>query len=173
MVLPIILYGSTVLRKRAFDIDKEDNLKEIVSNMVGTLKQAKGIGLAGPQVDLLKNIFIIDTTPLEGNNMEMVEKVCLNPEIIHYADTKAYYEEGCLSIPGIFEEVKRPEQVEVRYRDENFEWQEEVLTGITARIFQHEYDHLQGVLFIDRINALRRKMIRSKLKKISHHKSLI
>ncbi len=170
MVLPIILYGSPILRKKAFDIDKENNVKEIISNMTGTLKQMGGIGLAGPQVDLLKNIFIIDTTPLEGDNIEVVEKVCMNPEIIHYADSDEFYEEGCLSIPGIFEEVKRPGQVEVRYRDENFDWHEEVLTGISARVFQHEYDHLQGILFIDRLSALRRKMIRSKLKKISHHK---
>ena len=167
MNLPIIIYGSSVLRKKAFDIDKGDNFKELAVNMTSTLKNANGLGLAGPQVGLLKNIFIIDTTLLRDNGVEVVEKVCINPQIKNNSNDEDYYNEGCLSIPGIYEDVLRPEKIEVRYRDEFLEWHEEILNGITARIFQHEYDHLQGILFIDRISKLRKRMLKSKLYRIS------
>jgi len=167
MNLPIVIYGSSVLRKKAFDIDEGDNFKELATNMSLTLKNAKGIGLAGPQVGLLKNIFVIDTTLLKDNGIDPIEKVCINPQIKNYSENPGYYNEGCLSIPGIFEDVIRPDKVEVRYRDELFEWHEEILDGITARIFQHEYDHLQGILFIDRLSKLRRRMLKSKLNRIS------
>ena len=166
MLLPIIKYGSSLLRKKAFDIDLGDSFTEIGSNMMNTLKNAEGIGLAGPQVAVLKNIFIIDTTPIQNDEIEPIEKIYINPEIINYDSDNAYYNEGCLSIPGINEDVIRPSQIEVRYRDENFDIQEEILEGITARIYQHEYDHLQGMLFIDRLSAIRRKMIAKKIKQI-------
>ena len=166
MVLPIELYGSSELRKKAFEIDKGDNFKELAANMSLTLKSARGIGLAGPQVGVLKHIFIIDTTLLKEDGIESVEKVCINPQIKNFSDNKGYYNEGCLSIPGIFEDISRPEKVEVRYRDEFFDWHEEIFDGIVARIFQHEYDHLQGILFIDRLSSLRKRMLRGKLKSI-------
>ena len=166
MTLPIIKYGSPTLRKKAFDIDRVDSFPELVQNMAITLKNADGIGLAGPQVGLLKNIFIIDTSPLEDKGVEIIEKAFLNPDIIHFSENKVYYKEACLSIPGINEEVLRPDKIEVRYRDENFDWHEEVLEGIVARIFQHEYDHLFGILFIDKISAIRSKLLKSKLREI-------
>jgi peptide deformylase len=166
MILPIHKYGSPVLRKKAFNIDKGDLFKEIAENMTLTLKKSDGIGLAGPQVGTLKNIFIIDTTTLKDKGFEKVEKAYFNPVIIHYSDNTVCYNEGCLSIPGINEEVLRPDKIEVRYLDENFDWREEVLDGLIARIFQHEYDHLQGVLFIDRLSQLKKKLIKEKLQEI-------
>ncbi len=166
MVLPVIIYGNSVLRKKAFDIDKEDNFSEIGTNISLTLKSARGLGLAGPQVGILKNIFAIDTTLLKDDGAEQVEKVYINPQIKYFSDKQVYFNEGCLSIPGIFEELVRPEKIEVRYRDELFEWHEEIMEGIVARIFQHEYDHLQGILFIDRLSKLRKRMLKSKLNKI-------
>lgn len=169
MNLPIIIYGSSVLREKAFEIDEGDNFEELAANMSLTLKNAKGIGLAGPQVGLLKNIFVIDTTLLQANGIEPVEKVCINPQIKNYSENTEYYNEGCLSIPGIFEDVSRPDKVEVCYRDESFEWHEEILDGIAARIFQHEFDHLQGILFIDRLSKLRKRMLKTKLNRISKY----
>ena len=169
MILPIIKYGSPTLRKKAFDLDAGDLFLEIAMNMADTLKKANGIGLAGPQIGVLKNVFVIDTTPFKDNEVKKVEKAYFNPSILHYSENKVFYNEGCLSIPGINEDVLRPEKIEVRYRDEQFDWHEEVLDGIPARIFQHEYDHLQGILFVDRLNPLTKKMIKSKLRNIRNN----
>ena len=170
MILPIIKYGSATLRKKAFDVDISDSFLELAQNMALTLKKADGIGLAGPQVGVLKNIFIIDTSPLEENGIEKIEKVYFNPVIIHYSENNEYYKEGCLSIPGINEDVLRPDRIEVRYRDENFDLKEEVLDGIVARVFQHEYDHLLGILFIDKLSALKKKLIKGRLREIKNSK---
>lgn len=166
MVLPVIIYGASKLRERTFDIDLGVDFKTLAGNMSQTLKKAGGIGLAGPQVSVLKRIFIIDTIPLQEDGIPPLEKVYLNPEILHASSTENEYTEGCLSIPGINENVIRPEKITVRYRDENFDVHEEALDGLVARIFQHEYDHLQGILFVDRINPLRRRMLRSKLQQL-------
>lgn len=170
MILPIIKYGSATLRKKALEIDKGDSFSELTQNMMQTLKNTEGIGLAGSQVGVLKNIFIIDTSPLEENGIERIEKVYFNPVITHYSENNEYYNEGCLSIPGINEDVSRPDKIEVRYRDENFDWKEEILDGIVARIFQHEYDHLLGILFIDKLSALKKKLIKSRLREIKNSK---
>jgi peptide deformylase len=164
--MPIVIYGSPVLRKKTFDIDAEDDFTEMASSMRETLKQAYGIGLAAPQVGILKSMFVIDTSSFENENCNSVEKAFINPEILNYSEKSTYYNEGCLSIPGIFEDVNRPEEVEVRYRDLNFDWQEEILTGIVARIFQHEYDHLEGILFIDRLSKIRKRLLKIKLSQI-------
>jgi peptide deformylase len=166
MILPIFKYGSKVLRKNACDFDKGDDFAETARDIMQTLKNADGLGLAGPQVGLLKNIFIIDTTPLKDKGVEIVEKAYLNPSITWLGDNSVYYNEGCLSIPGINEDVLRPEKIEVRYRDQNFDWREELLDGLVARIFQHEFDHLQGILFIDKLSPLRKKLIKNKLREI-------
>ena len=161
-----------MLRKETFNIDKGDFFKEIAGNMALTLKKAGGIGLAGPQVGALKNIFIIDLTCLKDTGLEIFEKTYFNPVIVHYGDNNVYYNEGCLSIPGINEEVLRPEKIEVRYRDENFDWREEVLDELIARVFQHEYDHLQGILFIDKLSPLRKKLLKNKLREIKSSQHL-
>ena len=167
MILPIVLYGSKILRNKAYDIDAGDNFTELAANMTLTLKNQQGYGLAGPQVAVSKNIFVIDTTSVNKDGTAPDVKMYLNPEILDYSAKELYYNEGCFSIPGIFEDVIRPDKIEVRYRNENFDIREETLDGLTARIFQHEYDHLQGILFIDRLSSLRKRMIKSKLKKIA------
>jgi peptide deformylase len=166
MKMPIVIYGSPVLRKKSFELNTGDDFIQLAENMKETLKNAGGIGLAGPQVGILKSIFVVDTTPMEDDGIEPVEKVFLNPVILDHDDNTSWYNEGCLSIPGIFEDVKRPEKVEVRYRDLNFDWKEETLTGLEARVFQHEYDHLQGILFVDRLSSLRKKLLRGRLNQI-------
>ncbi len=171
MEMPVIIYGAPVLRKRSLEVDRKFDSSTLAANMFETLKKQSGIGLAAPQVGLLKNFFIIDTLPLKDQKIEPLEKAFINPEIIRTGETEGYYSEGCLSIPGIFEEVKRPEKIEVRYRDIHFNPVEEVLDGIAARIFQHEYDHLQGMLFIDRLPTLRKKMLRRRLEKIRTNKN--
>jgi peptide deformylase len=166
MEFPIVIYGAPVLRKKSFDVDKKYDFSGLSTNMMQTLKNNKGVGLAAPQVGLTKNLFIIDTTPYGNELGEIIEKTYINPEILSYGEEEGYFQEGCLSIPGIFEDLKRPEKVRVRYRDLQFKWHEEILEGIASRIFQHEYDHLQGVLFIDKLNPIRKKMIKKKLNHI-------
>ena len=168
MILPIIKYGSPILRKKGFDIDSDGDFIELAANLAHTLKNAEGIGLAGPQVGMLKNFFVIDTTPIK--EVESIEKVFFNPIIIHYGEEVVYYNEGCLSIPGINEDILRPDKIEVRYRNENFNLQEEVLDGLIARIFQHEFDHLQGILFIDKLSPIKKKLIKNKLREIKKGK---
>lgn len=133
-----------------------------------TLKKAKGIGLAAPQINLLKRVFVIDTTPLieEDITIEKFEGIFINPVIIDKNSENIIYREGCLSLPDIFEEVVRPEKIIVRFLDIQLKTHEEELDGIKSRIFQHEFDHLNGVLFIDKISLLKRKILSSRLNKI-------
>jgi peptide deformylase len=174
MIVPIILYGSPVLRKHSEEVIEEDNIHEIADELFDTLNNGEGIGLAAPQVNLLKRVFVIDTSPLIKNDitLEKFKGIFINPVIIDRDSENIIYREGCLSLPDIFEEVTRSEKILVRYQDLIFNTHEEELDGIKARIFQHEYDHLEGILFIDRINLLRRKLLTGKLnriKKISKH----
>lgn len=168
MVVPIILYGSPILRKQSFAISKNDDLQQLSLDLFDTVKKSGGIGLAAPQVGLLKRAFVIDTSPISEDDqiIHPYEQIFINPEIISQSADKCYYEEGCLSVPGIFEEVLRPEKIAVRYFDVNFNLIEEELNGIKARIFQHEFDHLDGILFIDKVNPLKRKLLANKLYKI-------
>ncbi|MDD4190157.1 MAG: peptide deformylase [Mangrovibacterium sp.] len=168
MILPIIKYGSPILRKFSYDIHEEDLPEQVSKNMFDTLKKDAGIGLAGPQIGLLKKIFIIDTTPLLEDDplIKKVEQVYLNPQILDASNEKVIYNEGCLSIPGIYKDLYRSDKIRVRYQNLSFETIEEELDGMPARIFQHEYDHLEGILFIDKISALQRKLISGKLNKI-------
>ncbi len=172
MILPVVLYGSPILRQISYDVHEEDLPDQVSKIMFDTLKNDNGIGLAGPQVGLLKRIFIIDTTPLIEDDplIKKVEQVCLNPQILDIADDQVIYNEGCLSIPGIYKDVYRPDKIRVRYQTLSFETIEEELEGIRARIFQHEYDHLEGILFIDKLSALQRKLLSGKLKKIKKRK---
>jgi peptide deformylase len=165
MVVPIILYGSSVLRKQSTDITENDNIQEITGMLFDSLKEAGGIGLASPQISLLKRAFVIDTTPLVKDDLtiEKIERAYLNPSIIDSSSELGYYKEGCLSFPGIFEDVERPEKILVRYQDLSLNTIEEELDGLHARIFQHEYDHLSGILFIDRLSLLKRKLLTGKL----------
>ncbi len=168
MVVPIILYGFPILRKHSFVVSKNDNLLQLSSDLFDTVKKSKGIGLAAPQIGILKRAFVIDTSPFSEDRdlVSKYEQVFINPEITKRSENKTSYEEGCLSIPDIYAEILRPEKITVRYFDLNFNRIEEELDGIKARIFQHEYDHLEGILFIDRLSSLRRKLLTGKLNKI-------
>jgi peptide deformylase len=175
MIVPIILYGSPILRKHSFELNEDDNLQQLSVNLMETLKKAGAIGLAAPQTGLLKRAFVIDTSPLveDDNLIEKYEQAFINPEIIWHSDNKTYYNEGCLSIPDIFENVLRPEKITVRYFDEYFNRIEEEFDGIKARIFQHEFDHLEGILFIDKLNILKRKLLTGRLNKIAKSSKII
>lgn len=168
MIVPIVIYGAPILRQTAFDIHPEDLSDQVTPNLFETLKRAEGIGLAAPQIGLTKRIFVIDTTPLadESAAFTPVVKVYLNPRILHADDTLTTFNEGCLSIPGIFRELERPERIRVTYQNLAFETIEEELSGLEARIFQHEYDHLDGILFVDRLSGLQKRLIQDKLNKI-------
>ncbi|OFY66862.1 MAG: peptide deformylase [Bacteroidetes bacterium RBG_13_42_15] len=168
MIVPIILYGAPVLRKHSAEVNEEDNIQEIGDSLFATLKKAEGIGLAAPQINLLKRAFVIDISPLTGQDitLEKFEGIFINPVIIDRDSENKIYREGCLSLPDIFEEVIRPEKILVRFQDILFKTHEEELDGIKARIFQHEFDHLDGVLFIDKISLLKRKILNSRLNKI-------
>jgi peptide deformylase len=172
MILPIILYGSPILRQISYEVQEEDLPEQISNDLFDTLKRENGIGLAGPQIGLLKRIFIMDTTSLMEDDplIKKVEQVYLNPQILEVSDSLVTYNEGCLSIPEIFRDVDRPEKIRVRYQTLSFETIEENLDGMQARIFQHEYDHLEGILFIDKLSALQRKLLSGKLKKIRRRK---
>ena len=168
MVVPIILYGSSVLRKHSAEVNEKDNIQEIVDSLFATLKEAEGIGLAAPQINILKRAFVIDTSPLNEQDLtlEKFEGIFINPVLIDGDSEDILYREGCLSLPDIFEEVVRPEKILVRYQDIRLITHEEELDGIKSRIFQHELDHLDGVLFIDKISILKRKILSGRLNKI-------
>jgi peptide deformylase len=168
MEVPIILYGSSSLRKHCKEVNDTDDVHQISRMLLETLKKAKGIGLAAPQINLIKRAFVIDTSPLNEDDLtiEKFERIFINPEIIDIDSKNIILREGCLSFPGIFEEVTRPEKILVRFQDVLFITHEEELDGIKARIFQHELDHLNGILFIDKINLINKKLLTSKLNKI-------
>ena len=164
------IFGQPVLRKVAEDIDFEayPNLKELIANMFETLERSEGVGLAAPQVGLPIRLFIIDLDALADDEPQFKDyrHAFINPEILEESEETVTMSEGCLSIPGINESVKRPAKVLVNYIDENGEEQERWLEGFEARVFQHEYDHLDGKMFIDRVSPLRRPFIKNKLQAI-------
>ncbi|MBN2347347.1 MAG: peptide deformylase [Bacteroidales bacterium] len=168
MTLVILKYGSVILRKKSRIAQREDQIMSTIANLFETLAKYDGIGLAAPQTGILQQMFVINTKPLAENNpeIEIIKKAYVNPEILEWNDTISVYNEGCLSIPGIWEDVNRPEQVRVRYKDEQFNDIVAELSGIEARVFQHEFDHLNGILFTDRLSPIRKKLLRSKLNKI-------
>lgn len=166
MILPIYLYGQPVLRKVAKDITAEyPNLKELIGNMFETMYNADGIGLAAPQIGLDIRLFVIDLDPLAEDKPEYAgfKKVFINPRIIESTGEIVKLEEGCLSIPGINENVEREEKIRIQYVDENFVAHDEEYDKFFARCIQHEYDHIEGILFIDKISGIRKQLIKSKL----------
>jgi peptide deformylase len=176
MKLPIVAYGDPVLRKKAEEIDEDyPNLKELIDNMFETMYGARGVGLAAPQVGLPIRIFVVDASPFaeddedEPGDPSLVDfkKVFINPIIVEETGEKWAFNEGCLSIPDISEDVVRPENILINYLDENFEEHEVELTGLAARIVQHEYDHIEGKLFVDKLSPLKKAMLKSKLDSIA------
>ena len=177
MILPILGYGSPILKKAAIDISPQyPNLNELISNMWDTMYAAKGVGLAAPQIGLSIRLFVIDATPfLDDENMDDFElnsiknfkKVFINPKIIEENGNLWEFNEGCLSIPEIREDVSRRSKIVIEYFDENFQSNKLKLSGLAARVVQHEYDHIEGILFIDHISSLKKRLIKGKLNNIS------
>lgn len=166
MILPIYLYGQPVLRKDCEEIDQTyPNLTELIENMFETMYNAEGIGLAAPQIGLNIRLFIVDLEPLAEDEPQYkgFKKIFINPKIIKSEGALVKYSEGCLSLPGINETVEREETITINYLDENFQEHEDVYSDFFARCIQHEYDHIEKMLFIDRISPIRKQLIKKKL----------
>lgn len=173
MVLPIYAYGQPVLKKVAAPIEpNHPELAEIIANMWETMYHAEGVGLAAPQVGFPIRLFVIDTLQLEKKDKKDSDKepgfkkVFINAQILDEDGPVWTYEEGCLSIPHIRGDVERPPVIRIRYQDENFQEYEETYSGVNARVIQHEYDHIEGVLFVERLKPLKKRLIQRKLESI-------
>ena len=182
MIYPVVAFGDPVLKARARDLPTDfstDELKQLVADMYDTMYYAHGVGLAAPQIGKSIRLFVIDSAPMvdeEDENGEPVQleataqpvkRAFINPQIVHEEGEEWGFEEGCLSIPGVREMVYRQPVVTLRYEDENRQPHEETFSGMTARVIQHEYDHLEGVLFTDKISAFKKQFIKGKLARIS------
>ncbi|MCV9388096.1 peptide deformylase [Reichenbachiella ulvae] len=172
MIYPIVVYGDPVLKKEAEDIEEGSiDVKKLAEDMFETMKHASGIGLAAPQIGKSIRMFVVDGSPLEDEeDMEDFKKVFINPEIIWEEGEEWAFTEGCLSIPGIREDISRPERLRINYLDENFKEHEEEFDGMKARIIQHEYDHIEGILFTDHLTPLKKRLLKGKLANISKGK---
>ncbi|MEQ8324547.1 MAG: peptide deformylase [Vicingaceae bacterium] len=173
MTLPIIAYGDPILKKVAQEIEQDyPDLDEIIESMFETMYDSNGVGLAAPQINKSIRLFIIDAEPFAEEDPDLAgfKQVFINPIILKEEGSEWDFNEGCLSIPGIREDVKRKPSITIEYYDREFNLKEEVYEGVAARIIQHEYDHIEGVLFTDRINPLRRRLLSGKLKNIAKGK---
>lgn len=168
MKYPIYVYGSSVLRKGTEEITKDyENLETFIADLFETMYASDGVGLAAPQIGKNARAFVIDTTHMADDDDEIVKRAFLNAHIYERSGEEEYFEEGCLSVPGLHEDVLRHTVIKMKYMDENLEPHDETFSGITARVIQHEYDHLDGKLFIDHLTPLRKRLIKSKLDKIA------
>jgi peptide deformylase len=173
MILPIVAYGDPVLKKETKEIQPgHEGLQELIENMFETMYNASGVGLAAPQVGQSLRMFIVDASPFadDGEEFEHLrdfKKVFINPFIVDEEGDDWGFEEGCLSIPTMREEVFRQPKITLEYQDENFEMREEVFEGFAARVIQHEHDHVDGILFTDHLSPLKKRMIKGKLKDIA------
>lgn len=170
MKLPIIAYGDPVLRKKAEDITPDyPELSTLIANMFETMYGAHGVGLAAPQIGLSVRLFVIDASPFEEDDavLKDFKKVFINAQIIEESGEKWNFNEGCLSIPDIREDISRQETVTISYYDENWKQHQETYHGLAARVIQHEYDHIEGKLFTDKLSPLRKAMLKSRLDAIS------
>jgi peptide deformylase len=186
MVLPIVVYGDPVLRKVGVNVDKDyEGLEQLIADMFETMYKAKGVGLAAPQIGRAIRLFLVDThpfaemdeddedeefTPAQRKELENFKKVFINPRILNESGTEWKFNEGCLSIPKIREDVLRKPEIELEYYDEKFVKHTRKFSGLIARVIQHEYDHIEGRLFTDIISPFKRKMISGKLTDISKGK---
>ncbi len=169
MILPIYIYGHPILRQECTSIDAGyDNLHELINNMFETMENASGIGLSAPQIGLAIRLFVIDlvTYSQEDASVPAVREVFINPKIIEEFGEETTHNEGCLSIPDIREDVERKSSLKVEYFDQNFKKQNITIDGLFARVFQHEYDHLNKTLFIDYLNPMKKNRINRKLNQI-------
>ncbi len=166
MIYPIVIYGSQVLRNQSQPIDADyPDLKKLLDDMWLTLGEASGVGLAAPQIGKNIRLFIVDCTPWaeEVPALADFKRVFINAEIYEHSEETSLFEEGCLSLPGIHENVSRPVKIRMRYLDENFQPHDEEFEGYPARVIQHEYDHLEGKVFTDHLSPLRRTLLKSKV----------
>lgn len=169
MIYPIVAYGDPVLRREADEIDENyEGLTSLIQNMFETMYNASGVGLAAPQIGKSIRLFIVDASSFadEEPELENFKKVFINPIILEEQGKEWEFNEGCLSIPGIREDIYRKPEITIEYYDENFDLKEETYNGMAARIIQHEYDHIEGVLFVDHIPPLRKKILKPRLDKI-------
>ena len=170
MILPIVAFGTPVLRQKAKKIDEDyKGLLELVDNMFETMYKASGVGLAAPQIGMSIRLFIVDASPFQEEEPKLKDfkKVFLNPEIVEEEGEKFDFNEGCLSIPHIREDVSRKSKILIRFQDEHFKNYEEEFDGLAARIIQHEYDHIEGVLFTDYLSPIKKRLLKRKLNDIS------
>ena len=181
MILPIVAYGDPVLKKKATDITKDyPKLKELIANMYETMYGSFGVGLAAPQIGLSIRMFIVDATPFaddeevlgkeESEFLKNFKHTFINPVILEESGDEWAFNEGCLSIPDVREDVFRQPNIKIEYFDEDFNKQTMALDGLAARVFQHEYDHIEGILFTDHLSALKKRLIKGKLNNISKGK---
>lgn len=175
MILPIHIYPDPVLRSPTDDVEADSpELQLLIDNMIETMHGASGIGLAAPQVGTSTRVFVVDLSALiedmdeaEQSTLPPQPMVFINPEIVDESHELCEFEEGCLSIPDIRDAVERPEKIQVRYLDRDFQMAELSLSGLLARVVQHEYDHLEGILFVDRISPFKRRLLRRRLREMA------
>lgn len=173
MVYPIVMYGDPVLRQRAKDIEQGTDLTQLIGDMYETMHNAQGVGLAAPQIGKGVRLFVVDGTVLDKDDdeaeeaMETFKKAFINPVMVEELGTPWAFEEGCLSIPNIREKIARKDTIKIRYYDEQWNLKEEEYDGMRARIIQHEYDHIEGKLFIDYLTPLKKRLLKGKLNDIS------
>lgn len=177
MILPIVAYGDPVLRKKGSEIDSNyPHLTALIFNMFETMYHASGVGLAAPQIGKDIRLFIVDSSPFAENDayseaerehIKNFKKVFINAKILKEEGNEWAFNEGCLSIPGIHEDVTRFDTIHIEYQDENFEKHSETFNGLIARVIQHEYDHIEGILFTDKISAFKKRLLKNKLEKIN------
>ena len=180
MILPIIAYGDPVLRKKCVEIAKDyPKLNVLLDNMFETMYEAKGIGLAAPQIGLTIRLFVIDASPFEDDEdlseeeqkeLAKFKKVFINARIIEESGDEWAFNEGCLSIPDVREDIFRQPDIVIEYQDEKFKKHRDKFKGMAARIIQHEYDHIEGILFTDKLSPLKKRLIKSRLTNISKGK---
>ena len=180
MILPIVAYGDAVLKKEAKEIDKDyPKLDELIENMYETMYGAYGVGLAAPQVGLPIRLFVVDTEPFSDDEdlsekdreqMKNFKKTFINAQILEEEGDEWAFNEGCLSIPDVREDVFRKPKIKIQYKDENFETHVEEYDGLIARVIQHEYDHIEGILFTDKLSSFKKRLIKGKLTNISKGK---
>jgi len=173
MIYPIVVYGNPVLKKRAVDIvEGEIDVLQLASDMYETMEGAEGIGLAAPQIGKSIRMFVIDATKMEDEEISDFKQIFINPVIVKQVGDEWPFEEGCLSIPEIREDVFRQEKLTIKFFDENWQPQERTYDGLKARIIQHEYDHIEGILFTDHLTPFKKRLLKGKLVSISKGKVL-
>ena len=172
MIYPIVAYGNPILKKEAEDLAEGSDVSQLLQDMFATMDHANGVGLAAPQINQGIRLFVIDSTLMldEKDTEKGIRRAFINPILLDEYGDAFGFEEGCLSIPELRAEIIRPEKLTLEYYDENWNLKEEEFSGLTARVIQHEYDHLEGILFIDYLKGLKKRMIQSKLIEISKGK---